>query len=204
LNKIKTTLVPTFVLVLLVLTTTVYADDVSYSLTINYKEGKISLVDLKLREGTAPSRLVQPEEGYTLKVISFNNEVLHSFKFVIELIPQHALKPEWFDENGTQIYFPNVTFPVTNETSIVLTFPYFRNAKTVEIYSPNKILVLSVDVSNYATCNMNTICDPNENYQVCPEDCKQGTSNFIVYGIVSIVFISLISLVLFKIKKRKK
>jgi len=170
-NKINI-LMPTFAMMLL-LATSVYAVDVSYSFTLKYKDGKLNLTSIGLLDGTAPDRLNQPEVGYTLKVVSFKNEVLYSFKFSIDTTILSAADPSWFDEEGNQIYIPNETQKTINETSINLIFPYFKNAKTVDIFDQNNTLVLSIDISKYATCNTNGVCDHNENYNICPEDCPK-------------------------------
>lgn len=187
-------LAPMLLVAMLSLTTAAFAADLSYSLSIKYKEGKMSLTGLELINGASPDRLVQPETGYTLRLVSFDNKILYSFRFAVESTPVFSSSP-------------NTEYPVITGTSVVLVFPYFNNAKTAEIYGPNNILVLAADVSKYATCNMNKICDFNENYQVCPSDCKQESvlksPDTAVNAVVGVVLIGVIIVVLFNGRKRK-
>jgi hypothetical protein len=172
-----------FFITIAIVASIAHADDVSYSLTIKYENGTIIPLDIGLIGGKSPERLNQPDEGYRLKIISFKDEILYSFRFDIETIRNYALDPEWFDENGTQIYFPTETKNLSTETTLVIIFPYFRNAKIVEIYNPNNTIAVVIDVSKYATCNHDNVCGLNENYNTCPEDCPSGSRDEYCDGI---------------------
>lgn len=147
-------------------------DRVGYHFLLHYDNGNLTAEEATLGEGYSDHRS-QPDEGYTLKVISFWNETLYQFKFIIDPEPACALKPEWFDENGTQIYFPP---PCTseNKTTIGLNAPWFVNASRLEIYDPNDVLVLTIDVSWFNLCNYNGVCDRRnqESFATCPRDCS--------------------------------
>lgn len=56
--------------------------------------------------------------------------------------------------------------------------PYYDNAKLINIYNNQRLLLLSVDVSGTLACNENKICEENlgENFDNCPNDCKAGPS----------------------------
>ena len=150
--------------------------DLSYSLTLDYDNGVITTEDLELIEGSAPDRNIQPENGYTANVISFDDEILYSFKFAFATTISYALPREWFDENGTQIYFPNETEQTAlDQTTEVLIIPYYETAKSIEIYDPDDIRILLVDVSEYSICNLNEICDGDESPETCPQDCTPGS-----------------------------
>ncbi|MFH1638068.1 MAG: hypothetical protein ABIB71_06600, partial [Candidatus Woesearchaeota archaeon] len=90
--------------------------------------------------------------GYTAKVKSFKDEELYSFKFSASL---HAydLQQEF------------------EEMPVQLIFPHFVNAEMLEIHSSNGKLMLEVDLSDYALCNQDSICDDFEDEAICEEDC---------------------------------
>ena len=100
-------------------------NDIVLSLTLKYNNGKMTQEGIKLIEGNPPDKLNQPEEGYTAKILSFDNEELYSFKFLIELTPVNALDPSWFDEQGNQIFFPKETTELIKEKIFVLNLPLF-------------------------------------------------------------------------------
>lgn len=127
-----------------------YAEyNISYALGIHYNNGNLSLSDIELVEGNGPDRLNQPESGYTLSVISFGGEKIHSFRFEINPVVLEAMRPEWFDENGTQIYFPKAS-PQATETDEMIIVPYYHDAKEIRIEDEKGRPALLVDVSPYA------------------------------------------------------
>lgn len=167
----KKSIMIVFIVLLSIAIVNAQEEDVVLSLTLKYDGGKITKESIKLIEGVPPDRLNQPTDGYTAKVISFNNEELYSFKFLIELTPLTALDPTWFDDEGNQIFFPDETMKPLEELVFVLNFPYFKNGKSIKIYNPNNKLVLIIDISEFATCNRNNVCDLKESHELCPEDC---------------------------------
>jgi hypothetical protein len=124
--------------------------NVVYSLTIKYDSNALTLENLKLVEGVAPDRVNQPEKGFTLKLISFDGQVLHSFKFLIDTAIVREPPQNIFDESGNQVDVPHETVEL-RDTMVVLVVPYFENAKAIEIYDESNNLVLTSDVSKYST-----------------------------------------------------
>ena len=170
-KNLKNIMIILFFLLLTMPIVNAQVENIVLSLTLKYDNGKLKQEGITLIQGSPPDRRNQLITGYTAKVISFNKEVLYSFKFSIELIPLSALDPSWFDEEGNQIYFPKEKVKPLKELTFVLNFPYFKNVKYIEIYDPNNKLILTVDVSEYAICNQNKICDGKESNEICPEDC---------------------------------
>lgn len=178
-------------------------EELSYIISIDYDSGKLSLNEIKVVRSEPRTYLVQPKEGYEMKINSFSKENLFSFKFNINPVPA--------DINPTN--FPD-------KTTIVYTLPYFENAEFIEVLDQNGKNVLSVDVSMFAPCKVNNICDSNENIKSCPEDCsqKQIQDNFqdinqkavtdknnliITFIIGGILVVSLAVFLIFKVLKRK-
>ena len=161
--------------------------DLSYSLTLNYDKQSLTLEELNLKEGGAPDRLNQLENGFTAKVISFDGEIIHSFKFVIDILPDASPPKDIFDEEGNQIKEPSIDSQI-QETSIVLIVPYFKNAKSIEIYEGTDNLMLVIDVSKYAV--------------------KSNFGDNIIYFIIGAMILILIVAIIYKrkaiLKKIKK
>ncbi|MEA3255225.1 MAG: hypothetical protein U9Q22_05275 [Candidatus Altiarchaeota archaeon] len=138
-----------------------------YLLDINYNKYTLNLIDVSVKQGYAPDRMVQPEEGYRCEVISFTNEVVYTFKFEIpSTLCSDYIDPKTGRLSGGCIKVDNVNF--------TLQIPYFRNAKTIRVYDPHDFPKLSVDVSRFAKLCNDSICEPHENYQNCPQDCPSG------------------------------
>ncbi|MDI6737355.1 MAG: hypothetical protein QME12_02445 [Nanoarchaeota archaeon] len=104
-----------------------------------------------------PDHKLQPEEGFTAKVYGYDGLEAYSFKFPVEF---------WFYDNPT----------ILSEKPVLIIFPYYRNIKEAKIYDKKDVLRLTVDLSVFATCNQNGVCNPNigEDNELCPADCKAG------------------------------
>ena len=73
------------------------------------------------------------------------------------------------DENGNTIGGSEEL----EEGEVKVGVPYFSDGKTINIHEANTDkLALSIDVSKFSICNINTLCDGKENYENCPADCK--------------------------------
>ena len=112
-----------------------------YFLNLNYNYGDIELIDVSVRQGYSPDRKIQPEDGYKCEVVSFSDKILYSFKFLPPLLIMGP-PPLEGEEPTEPVYL--------NETDFTLLIPYFRNAKSINIYDSEKNLKLSVDVSSFS------------------------------------------------------
>lgn len=111
-----------------------------YVLNLYYDRGNITLVDIFTKIGYSPDRKIQPETGYRCEVVSKGNTVLYSFRFEIP-IEVNAPPPLENESSESVIYLEKVNF--------TLLMPYFKNAKSIDVYSPSDEKMLSVDVSGY-------------------------------------------------------
>ena len=104
-----------------------------------------------------PDHKLQPEDGFAAKIYGYDGAEIYSFKFPVEF---------WFYDNPT----------VLTELPVLIIFPYYRNIKEAKIYDKNGSLRLTVDLSAYATCNQNGICnaDIGEDAELCSADCRPG------------------------------
>lgn len=157
------------------------SDTLFVSVTLEYNRGTVTINDTSLIQSSEYIDKSKDTGNYTLKVYSHNETALYETKFDFDLNILGAPPKEWFDNDGNQIYFPNETQPAKlglDRASVVLFAPYFRTIKIVRIYDNNDREITSKDVSEFAVCNINSICDSKETEEVCPEDCtaRQTTS----------------------------
>lgn len=120
-----------------------------------YKEENLSFEGVELLEGEPPDYLLQPEDGYQAELLDFEGNELFYYKFPVSL----------------QVYDLAAPLP---EKHIGLIFPYVRSVKDMNVYDQSNNLLLNVDLSEYAICNLNGKCEPmvGEDIDVCPEDCE--------------------------------
>ncbi|MFA5888358.1 MAG: hypothetical protein WC852_06640 [Candidatus Nanoarchaeia archaeon] len=109
-----------------------------------------------------PDHKIQPEDGFTAKIYGFDGKEDYSFKFPVEF---------WFYDNPT----------ILSEKPVLIIFPYYRNIKEAKIYDKQDKLQLTVDLSEFATCNQNGVCNPDigEDNVLCASDCKAGEAEAI-------------------------
>lgn len=163
-----------------------FALDIVYSINLLYSDGRLSLENVELIEGTAPDRTIQPDVGYTAKVISVDGKELYSFKFELPIQVARIPPLEAFNESGEQISIPRANESVTiSSISFSLLIPYFENGKTIEVYNPQNTLELSVDISQFARSR------------------PIGVEG-LVFGIVIVAILGFVGFYLVKIKSPKK
>lgn len=160
-------------LLLILFSITAYAQSnrLYYSLVLEYDKGEIVKKDLFLIEAPEQDYKNQLGEGYVLMLKSFNGEELFSMKFNFPLKKINDAPLDWFNKEGEQIIVPNATDKELQKSSVALSIPYFKNGKTIKIYDIKNNLKLNVDISDFATCNLNRVCDLKESHELCPEDC---------------------------------
>ncbi len=177
-----------------------------YVLDIKYDNGMITKENIKVIPGEPPDRRNQPEEGYSLELVSFNGEILHSFKFNFPLQTFGIPSPDWFDEQGNQIYFPTpeeAGIINLNETTLNLVFPYFPDGKSINIYSSEEQLLLEISVSQFSS---QAIAKIKENGEILPkiqtyfkEDKTGRIIKYILYAILSFMLLVMIYVIYTKI-----
>lgn len=92
----------------------------------NYDHGIITLKDQVIKEGYYPDRNIQPEEGYTCKLVGENNRNFYSFKFDI---PTNLFT----DAKQGSMIFGGVVF--LNETDFSFVMPYIPKSSDIVCYN---------------------------------------------------------------------
>jgi len=139
----------------------------SFLISVDYDNGNYTLDKVLLMKVAPPDLLAQPETGFRADAVSANDEMLYSFTF------------------GQPNILCGDTFGAADpgnisgcheqaKGSFTVQMPYFATAKRVNIYDTNGKMVISVDVSQFARLCGDNICQANENYGNCPNDCRSG------------------------------
>ena len=102
-------------------------------LKLNYDNGGISLVNKTLKYGFYPDRNYQPENGYTLEIISNHDDVLYDFTF---------RQPNIMYVDGTVNETLTGGIVAMDNVDFSLVVPYFEEAKEIRIYSPEDDLLM--------------------------------------------------------------
>jgi len=137
-----------FIIMMFVLVSAVQSQDV-YVLKLKYDKGEVSALNLLKTDAYFHESVDIPENGYLLEVISLDDKVIYSQKFDFDFEIHVAPDRDWFDENGTQIYFPNVseTTQILDSSEIELMFPYYEEAREIRVSDSqgNKLISLNVN-----------------------------------------------------------
>ena len=130
------------------------------SLILNYDNGTLTDLETSIIETQYPLDKPTTSGNYSLKVFSFLNEELYQdyFDFDLRIFDAEMLDLE--------------------QTDKIIFMPYFKTGKSVNIYKGDKE-ILNIDISSFAVCNQNKICDNHESEDRCPEDCKSNQEKII-------------------------
>ncbi len=114
-----------------------------YVVNLNYDKGDITLIDVFVKQGYAPGREIQPEGGYRCEVISFKGEELDSFKFM----PPTGWAYDYIDPETGEL---KGGVKELEEVEFSLIVPYFSNGKRLDIYNPEGVKILEINISGFA------------------------------------------------------
>lgn len=177
------------------------AESKIYILDLNYDKGDLSLLNIFVKPGYAPDKATQPEVGYTADVISFKGRILYSFKFEIPL-EIYAVPPLETDETGGLISLDRVNFTLLvpyfeNGKTINIYDPNGAKKLSVDIQqfatgecssnidcgdnnpcTADLCTGISKVCSNMpiTPCCGNGICEAEETYPECSQDCSPISS----------------------------
>ena len=158
---------------------------------LDYNDKEISLDSLTTSSVYFNEEKDQPENGYSLKLNSLNNEELFNLKFEFPLVV--------FDSNITEL----------DQAETRLIIPYYEEAKIIEIYSSENELLLDINVRNLIenVCG-DGICDEQESYESCSIDCSEENNTkinkILIYILVSIFLIIILAIIFFLKHRREK
>lgn len=134
-----------FLFSVMLLSMSVYAAmDHYYEIALHYNRGEISLQALRVLPVTSEERKENLPGGFIAEVKAAGNEVLNVTFFDVPLVVLY----DFFD-NGTGEATGGGILEL-NETDVLLSIPYFPNAKEINIYDSSMTKKLTIDVSPYA------------------------------------------------------
>jgi len=132
----------------------------SYVLPVTYINGTFIPGSLTIVPTSAPSGSSQPSTGYTVQVSSLTNTTLFSVRMGITAVVGSP-SPDWFDESGNQVYFPDENVHILDPYETRLILPTFSDAKKISMYNPDGELVFDLcinDVDDDGACDEDDNC----------------------------------------------
>jgi len=107
--------------------------------SLSYKRGK-------LIEGSAPLRISEFEDGFTLNAESLEGETLETLKFNISRYLLESPPQDIFDEKSKQIKEPVSIIGELETNEIAIVVPFFKEAEKFEIFNEADEKVLTIDI----------------------------------------------------------
>lgn len=163
----------------------------SILLDLNYSDGNITSSSAKIVYKKVSNKYSLDENGFNMKLLSDSNEIINDFNFNFMLSFVHAPLPQWFDENGGQVYFPEEQITTITDSNFSVLIPYENTAAKIDIYDKNSNYLMSIDISDINPVKYSLgfggqkISNPDVNatYSITPAPVKQ------LYGIDYNIFI---------------
>ncbi len=134
-----------------------------YEISLHYDNGILGFDnDISVKPGIAGR--VAGLGDYRADVVSFRNETLYSENFGISTL----LIADVFDSGRIESRSIEI-----GESIVILQLPYFKDGKSVAIFSPAGRNILEIPVMQFAKVCGDSVCGANETALNCPQDCKQ-------------------------------
>jgi len=179
-----------WLVMLVLLATTVSAVDHYYNITLNYNKGVISYSAITV---SPAQENLEPSPGlYIAEVISVEDEILNLtfFDFPLEMIV------DYLDGGGELI--------ILDEATINLYVPYYEDAKAINIYDEELNKKLTLDVSMYSKI-ISTSPTPIVTEQTVQQRLAEENKKTLIINIVlSAAIVAIVIIILILLTKRKK
>jgi hypothetical protein len=169
-NKTGIAFAITGLVALLISAAATAADAGFYNLQLNYDKGNITLKSLVFTPGTLSPTRIQPGPGYTAELVSLTGDLLYEMTFEIPL----TISIDTLDSETGQLAGGTIEL---DRTEFSLRIPYYPDGKTINIFNPDSVKVLVIDVEYLAIICGDGTCRGDENHVVCPDDCPSGSSD---------------------------
>lgn len=161
-----------------------------FLLQLKYNNGTVTFEKLLVTKGYFALPVDQPEKGYLLEVLSFENKILYSQKFNFDFDnfavppPDDRVVLERFSSSSQEILQKRQAF-------IEFVFPYFADAAKIMVKDLEGKQVLSFEV--------------NSDRQVHPTNAKErNTPGGLFWVIIFILAILVLMIIVFILYKRKR
>jgi len=149
----------------------------------------------------------QGENNHEITILSFKEIILKKFKINL----QTGVWTDYVDSKTGEL---RGGFQKLTGGKIKIDLPYYPNASRATIFDKSGKEVFSADLSVFAVCNENDVCESfKENEQNCPNDCLKpsppitspaGISHlwFFILFIIGAVIVFIVLILFFLIKKK--
>jgi len=140
----------------------------SYHVVLNYANDEVSLKEINLTDAPPPGRALQPAIGWRCDVIASGGEVLDSFLFDIPMTTCSDAP----GKDGTL----SGGCSSTSKSNFAIDAPYYENGIGLNIVRPDGKNYYINTIGFARLCGDN-ICESNENYATCSQDCRSGVKD---------------------------
>jgi len=140
----------------------------SYHVELNFSGSDVSLKEIDLTDTPAPERVIQPLVGWRCEVLASGNVVENSFLFDIPVTTCSDVPGKDAGLTGGCVS--------KDKSSFSIEVPYYENGIGIAIFRPDGKSYYINTIGFAKLCGDN-ICESNENYATCPQDCRSGVKD---------------------------
>lgn len=143
--------------------------DILY-VAVHFDHGRVNIENLEVGFGFVPEKTeINPNApAYWLEIIADSGEVLvkKQFNINLEIMLEPPLPGEEYDSY--------IHEKILEETTELVAVPYFPNLKWAYLYDGNYNFLEKKEIAYLSQICGNGICQNDENYVTCPNDCKEN------------------------------
>jgi hypothetical protein len=145
------------------------AADKSYRLGLSYQDGVLNPKEIVLENSAPADHRIWPNIGWACKIADIDGKILGSFKFSLPLaVCRDADLAEGATSTGCA---------AGSTADFNLNIPYYERGAALAFYDQNGNFAFLVDTVKFAQLCGDGICESNENYSVCGQDCRSGVKD---------------------------
>ncbi len=141
----------------------------SYNVSLKFENNELSYDTIKLIDEPMPPQTIKPSVGWRCEVIGVDNTILDSFLFAIPTTICTDIVNKDDNLAGGCASGEKAVF--------TLAVPYYENGIAIQFISPDGKKNLSINTIGFAKLCADSICESNENYNTCPQDCRSGVKD---------------------------
>jgi len=136
------------------------------------KDDTVNLINFEISEGSESINLMDEEKDYKVELKTKEGSIIYIKYFDLDFKAYIDILPGFEGEINEEVEL--------NEEQMILNIPFKANAAIFELsHFEKSIFKYSIEI-----CNENNVCDGNENYLSCPNDCKSGSTDLYCDGIL--------------------
>jgi len=141
----------------------------SYNVSLKFENNELSYDTIKLIDEPMPPQTIKPSVGWRCEVIGVDNTILDSFLFAIPTTTCTDILNKDDSLAGGCASEEKAVF--------TLAVPYYENGIAIQFISPDGKKNPPINTIGFAKLCADYICESNENYNTCPQDCRSGVKD---------------------------